>query len=222
MDVHRGAAPEGAARAGAAHEGAAGAGAARGGAARRYAAGGLVALAGVLVGAAIVGRLYERPGGLALLAELNSPLLLDALAALALLTAAFLASRRPTVRKASGAALVAVAVLGVPAVPALHIALDPFPALQYDVPAPGGAPRRLVVERTSPLIDSVWKVYVDRGRFPAARRWPVTQYRDDDWSKGILGAEWSSPDTIRLIDMDHVVHDIPVSAEGRPLAPMAW
>ncbi|MBT2405737.1 MULTISPECIES: hypothetical protein [unclassified Streptomyces] len=192
------------------------------GPARRRAAGGLVALAGALVGAAIVGRLYERPGGLAVLAELNSPLLLGSLAVLALLVAGFLASRRPAVRKALGAALVAVAVLGVPAVPVLHLARDPFPSLQYDVPAPDGSPRRLVVERTSPLVDSVWQVYVDQGRFPAARRWPVTQYRDDDWSKGILGAQWANPDTIRLIDLDHMVHEIPVSAEGRPLAPMDW
>ncbi|MFD3551226.1 hypothetical protein ACFWWA_03905 [Streptomyces goshikiensis] len=190
---------------------------------RRGAGLGLLALAGMCAVAAITGRLYERPGGLAVVAELNSPWLLAALAAPALATGAALRSRRPGADKAV-AALTGAGLLAALVVPLGLMAADTFPARQYDVTAPGGAgdPRRLVVERVSPLADPGWEIYVDQGPFPAARRWPVARYDDADWPKGILHAEWLTRDTIRLIDLDHRSHDIPLALDGRPLGGLDW
>ncbi|MFG2714829.1 hypothetical protein ACGFX2_30370 [Streptomyces goshikiensis] len=191
---------------------------------RRGAGLGLIVLAGMCAVAAIAGRLYERPGGLAVVAELNSPWLLAALAALALAAGVALRSRRRPGADKAVAALVGAGILGTLVVPLRLMAADPFPARQYDVTAPGGAgePRRLVVERTSPLVDAGWEVYVDQGPFPVARRWPVARCDDTDWSKGILQAEWLTRDTIRLIDLDHRSHDIPVAPDGHPLAGLDW
>ncbi|MFE3607628.1 hypothetical protein [Streptomyces goshikiensis] len=193
---------------------------------RRGAGLGLIALAGMCAVAAIAGRLYERPGGLAVVAELNSPWLLVPLAAAALATGAALRSRGPggPGGPKALAALAGAGLLTALVIPLGLLAADPFPARQYDVTAPGGAgaPRRLVVERVSPLADPGWQVYVDQGPFPATRRWPVARYDDADWSKGILQAGWLTPDTIRLIDLDHRSHDIPLAASGRPLAALIW
>ncbi|MFI5637887.1 hypothetical protein ACIA8H_10790 [Streptomyces goshikiensis] len=190
---------------------------------RRGAGLGLIALAGMCAVAAVAGRLFERPGGLAVVAELNSPWLLVPLAAAALATGAALRSRGPGADKAV-AALAGAGILAALLVPLGLMAADPFPARQYDVTAPGGAgaPRRLVVERVSPLADPGWEVYVDQGPFPATRRWPVARYDDADWSKGILQAQWLTHDTIRLIDLDHRSHDIPIAPTGRPLADLNW
>ncbi|MFD3695760.1 hypothetical protein ACFWUZ_06325 [Streptomyces sp. NPDC058646] len=183
----------------------------------------LFALAAVLTGVAVVAPLYDRPGGYALLAELDEPLLTGAGAALALTGAVLLSSRRPVLRTVACHGLVWAVVLGASCVPVYLVAVDPFPSAEFDVPAPDGAARRLVVERTSPLTDPVWEVYVDDGSFPTARRWPVVRYDDmAPWPQGIRGAEWVSPDVISLTDADHMPHEIELSPEGRPLDRMDW
>ncbi|MBW5482425.1 hypothetical protein [Streptomyces bambusae] len=171
---------------------------------------------------AVVAPLAERPGGLAVVAEADRPVLLSVLAALALAGAALLGSRRPDVRRAAGLTLTVGGILTVLASVAIPVVGDPFPALEHDVPEPSGSGRRLVVELTSPLFDPVWHIYVDQGSFPTTRRWPVATYADSapgtDWPRGVLQAEWLAPDRIRLIDLDHAAHDIPLAESGRPLA----
>ncbi|MCX4526433.1 MULTISPECIES: hypothetical protein [unclassified Streptomyces] len=192
---------------------------------RRGAGLALIGVAVMCVAAATVGRLYERPGGLAVVAELNSPWLLGPLAGLALAAGILLRTWRPAAAQPVVTAVVAVALLAALTIPLLLMASDPFPAREYDITAPaggGGAPRRLVVELTSPLADPVWQVYVDQGTFPTAHRWPLTRFAASDWSKGILQAQWLSHDTIRLIDLDHRPHDIPLTPNGRPGAALNW
>ncbi|KIF04040.1 hypothetical protein PL81_20825, partial [Streptomyces sp. RSD-27] len=79
---------------------------------RRAAARTLVPLAALPVLAASVAAYCDRPGGPALAAELNHPVLLAALAVLALTAAVLLASRSPAVRKAAGVALAGAGVAG--------------------------------------------------------------------------------------------------------------
>ncbi|MFJ3880541.1 hypothetical protein ACIPW5_24150 [Streptomyces sp. NPDC090077] len=186
---------------------------------------GLVASAGAAAATAVAAPLYEHPGGPALLAELNHPVLLAVLAVLALAGAALLRSRRPDVRRAAGAGLALSVVLGVLAVPAYGVVTDPMPMEEWDVPAPDGAPRRLVVEQTSALTDPVWRIYVDAGTFPTARRWPVAEYRSDPesaFTKGVLGARWTDADHVRIIDLDHGHHDLRIGPDGRPLDRLDW
>lgn len=171
---------------------------------------------------AVVAPLYDHPGGPAVLADLDHPVLLAVLAALSLTAGVLLSSRRPEVRKATVGALVVAAVFGALATPVYVMASDPFPSLEYDVPAPGGAPRRLVVERSSPLTDPVWRIYLDTGRFPTARRWPVAEYEESVWPQGVLHAEWIGPDRIRLIDYDHRDHEVELARDGRPLNGVDW
>ncbi|GHI89071.1 hypothetical protein ACWGF3_28585 [Streptomyces xanthophaeus] len=183
----------------------------------------LFALAAILAGAAVLAPLYHRPGGYALLAELDEPLVVGSLAALALAGAAGLSSRRKGLRTAAAHGLVWAVVLGASCVPVYLIATDPFPSVEYDVPAPDGVARRLVVERTSALTDPVWEVYVDDGSFPTARRWPVARFDElVPWPQGVRDAEWASPDVIRLIDFDHQPHLIELSPQGRPLSSLVW
>ncbi|MDX3536882.1 hypothetical protein PV721_21395 [Streptomyces sp. MB09-01] len=183
---------------------------------------GLFALAAALTATAVVAPLYDRPGGLSVLAELDHPVLLAVLAALSLTAGVLLSSRRPEVRKATVGGLVAAAVFGALATPVYVMASDPFPSREYDLPAPGGAQRRLVVERTSPLVDPVWRVYVDTGAFPTARRWPVAEYTESSWPTGVRQAEWIGPDRIALIDYDHRQHEVELSRDGRPLNEVDW
>ncbi|MCX4692699.1 hypothetical protein [Streptomyces sp. NBC_01408] len=184
---------------------------------------GLFALAGILAGAAVVAPLSNRPGGFAVLAELDEPLLMGCGAALALIGAVLLSSRRRALRTVGSHGLVWVLVLAASCVPVYLIAADPFPSVEFDVPAPDGAARRLVVERTSPLTDPVWEVYVDDGRFPVARRWPVARFDEmAPWPQSVRKAEWISPDVISLTDADRNTHEIELSAEGRPLDRLNW
>ncbi|MCJ1679185.1 hypothetical protein MTF65_17925 [Streptomyces sp. APSN-46.1] len=164
----------------------------------RYGAGacGLLALAGASISLAVVAPLYDHPGGPALMAELNHPVPLAALAALAL------------------------------AAPVYHVGSDPFPDREFDVAAPDGSARRLVVEQTSPFHDPVWRIYVDAGHFPTARRWPVAEFPHApglDYAKGVLEATWS-PDAshITLIDLDHGHHALRIATNGRPLDALGW
>ncbi|MFD0355151.1 hypothetical protein ACFVHW_15650 [Streptomyces sp. NPDC127110] len=191
----------------------------------RAAAWGLVALAGAAAATAVAAPLYAHPGGPALAADLNHPVLLTGLAVLALAGAALLRSRRPDVRRAAGAGLAGAVVLGVLAVPAYGVVTDPMPVREWDVPAPDGSARRLVVERTSALTDPVWRIHVDAGTFPTARRWPVAQYRADpefDFTKGVLEAYWPDPGHVRIIDLDHGHHDLRIAPDGRPLDRLDW
>ncbi|MGO4461410.1 hypothetical protein AB4039_29570 [Streptomyces sp. M-16] len=187
----------------------------------RVAARALVALAVTAGAAAAVVPFCDRPGGLALLAETDHPALLALLAAAFLAGAALLASRRPGVRKGAALALAGTAVLGVLAVPAYAVVADPFPDREWDVPAPDGSGRRLVVERGIGLTDPVWRIYVDAGRFPTTRRHPVAEYAGTS-SRGVLEATWTDPSHIRLIDLDHTHHDLRVTPDGRPLDPLTW
>ncbi|MFE1556636.1 hypothetical protein ACFW6V_16835 [Streptomyces sp. NPDC058734] len=191
----------------------------------RAAAWGLVALAGAAAATAVAAPLYEHPGGPALAVGLNHPVLLTGLAVLALAGAALLRSHRPDVRRAAGAGLAGAVVLGVLAVPAYGVVTDPMPLREWDVPAPDGSARRLVVEQTSALTDPVWRIHVDTGTFPTARRWPIAEYRPDpefDFTKGVLEAWWPDPDHIRIIDLDHGHHDLRIAPDGRPLDRLAW
>ncbi|MFJ3724126.1 hypothetical protein ACIPYQ_16345 [Streptomyces sp. NPDC090045] len=188
----------------------------------RGAARGLFALAVALTATAVVAPLYDRPGGPAVLAELDHPVLLAVLAALSLTAGVLLSSRRPEVRKATVGGLAIAAVFGALATVVYALAADPFPSREYDVPAPGGVQRRLVVERTSPLIDPVWRVYVDTGGFPTARRWPVAEYTESSWPTGVLHAEWIGPDRIGLTDYDHRQHEVELAPDGRPLNGVDW
>ncbi|MGE7389595.1 hypothetical protein ACQKM2_29390 [Streptomyces sp. NPDC004126] len=191
----------------------------------RVAGWGLVALAGAAVATAVAAPLYEHPGGPALAADLNHPVLLSGLAVLALAGAALLRSRRPDVRRAAGAGLALAVVLGVLAVPAYGVVGDPMPLLEWDVPAPDGSARRLVVEQTSALTDPVWRIHIDAGTFPTARRWPVAEYRLDpefDFTKGVLEANWPDADHIRIVDLDHGHHDLRIAPDGRPLGRLDW
>ncbi|WP_411106702.1 hypothetical protein [Streptomyces sp. cmx-4-9] len=184
---------------------------------------GLFALAGVLAGAAALAPPFHRPGGLAVVAELDEPVALGSLAALVLAGAVLLSSRRPVLRTVGAHGLVWALVLGASCVPVYLIAADPFPGVEYDIPAPGGAGRRLVVERTSPLTDPVWEVYVDEGGFPTARRWPVGRYPESlPWPQGVVKAQWLSRDVVRLYDFERTAHDVVLSPEGRPLTAPAW
>ncbi|MCX5198569.1 hypothetical protein OOK31_32575 [Streptomyces sp. NBC_00249] len=187
---------------------------------------GLLALAAISVGVAVAAPLYDRPGGPALLAELNHPVLLAALAVLCLVGAALLHARHPDIRKAAGLALAGVAVLGVLAVPAYELVSDPFPDREFDVPAPDGSHRRLVVEQTSALTDPVWRIYVDAGPFPATRRWPVAQYAAPApgaaYPKGVLEATWPDATHITLIDLDHTPHTLRIARDGRPVDELGW
>ncbi|MEU9377045.1 hypothetical protein AB0D94_25165 [Streptomyces sp. NPDC048255] len=184
---------------------------------------GLFALAGILAGAAVVAPLSNKPGGFAVLAELDEPLLMGSGAALALVGALLLSSRRRAARTVGSHGLVWVLVLAASCVPVYLIATDPFPSVEYDVPAPDGAARRLVVERTSPLTDPVWEVYVDDGSFPVARRWPVARFDEmAPWPQHVRKARWVSPDVISLTDADHNQHEIRLSPEGRPLDSLVW
>ncbi|MFF4581415.1 hypothetical protein [Streptomyces sp. NPDC001389] len=187
----------------------------------RAAARTLVPLAAVPVLAAPVAAHYHRPGGPVLAAELDHPVLLAALAVLALTAAALLASRRPALRKAAGLVLAGASVAGVLAVPAYAVMSDPFPDLEWDVPAPDGSARRLVVERGPGLTDPVWSIHVDAGSFPTARRWPVASYVSQ-YPRGVLQAEWRDPSRIRLIDLDHHHHDLRIAPDGRPLDTLDW
>ncbi|MFG2622956.1 hypothetical protein ACGFXC_35625 [Streptomyces sp. NPDC048507] len=182
---------------------------------------GLTALAAVAAAVAAVVPFCDRPGGPALLAELDRPAVFAALAALCLSGAALLGSRRPGLRKAAGAVLAAAAVLGVLAVPAHALAGDPFPDREWDVPAPDGSARRLVVAHTPGLTGGSWRVYVEAGSFPTARRHPVAAYPAGS-AKGVLEASWQGPGRIRLIGLDHTHHDLRVTAAGRPLDPLNW
>ncbi|MFD5423746.1 hypothetical protein ACFWJT_37735 [Streptomyces sp. NPDC127069] len=179
------------------------------------------AVATAAVAAALAAAHYDRPGGPDLAAELNHPVLLAALAALALTGAALLTSRRPAARKAAGLGLAGAVMCGVLAVPAYGIAADPFPDREWDVPAPDGSGRRLVVERDLGLGDPAWSVHIVTGTFPTARRWPVASYTPGH-PRGVLQAEWRDPSHIRLIDLDHTHHDLRVAPNGRPLDALDW
>ncbi|MEV7545205.1 hypothetical protein [Streptomyces sp. NPDC089915] len=181
----------------------------------------LILLAAASALTAFAAAHYDRPGGPALAAELNHPALLAALAALALTGAALLTSRRPGVRKGAGLGLVGATVLGVLAVPAYSVAADPFPDREWDVPAPDGSGRRLVVERGPGLGDPPWSVHITTGTFPTARRWPVASYTPG-YPRGVLQAEWRDASHIRLIDLDHTHHDLRIAADGRPLEGLDW
>ncbi|MER7513416.1 hypothetical protein ABTX82_34590 [Streptomyces lavendulae] len=187
----------------------------------RVVARGLLALAVTAGAAAAAVPFFDRPGGLALLAELNHPVLLACLAAVLLAGAALLASRRAAVRKGAGLALAGAAVLGVLAVPAYAVVADPFPDREWDVPAPDGSGRRLVVERGLGLGDPVWRIYVDSGRFPNTRRHPVAEYAVG-YPRGVLEAGWTDASHIRLIDLDHTHHDLRITPDGRPLDRLTW
>lgn len=187
----------------------------------RVVARGLLALAVTAGAAAAAVPFFDRPGGLALLAELNHPVLLACLAAVLLAGAALLASRRADVRKGAGLALAGTAVLGVLAVPAYAVVADPFPDREWDVPAPDGSGRRLVVERGLGLSDPVWRIYVDSGRFPNTRRHPVAEYAAG-YPRGVLEATWTDASHIRLIDLDHTHHDLRITPDGRPLDRLTW
>ncbi|MET8754827.1 hypothetical protein ABZW32_32740 [Streptomyces sp. NPDC004667] len=187
----------------------------------RVAARALGALAVTAGAAAAVVPFCDRPGGLALLAEMDHPVLLACLAAVCLAGAALLASRRADVRKGAGLALAGTAVLGVLAVPAYAVVSDPFPDREWDVPAPDGSGRRLVVERGLGLGDPVWRIYVDAGRFPNTRRHPVAEYAAG-YPRGVLQATWTDASHIRLIDLDHTHHDLRISPDGRPLDALTW
>ncbi|MFD8026839.1 hypothetical protein ACFXJO_35950 [Streptomyces lavendulae] len=187
----------------------------------RVVARGLLALAVTAGAAAAVVPFCDRPGGLALLAELNHPVLLACLAAVLLAGAALLTSRRAAVRKGAGLALAGAAVLGVLAVPAYAVVSDPFPDREWDVPAPDGSGRRLVVERGLGPGDPVWRIYVDSGRFPGTRRHPVAEYTADH-PRGVLEATWTDASHIRLIDLDHTHHDLRITPDGRPLDRLTW
>ncbi|RSS82321.1 hypothetical protein [Streptomyces sp. WAC06614] len=182
------------------------------------AAGALFALTGGLLVVAVAAALLDRPGGPVLVAEADRPVLLGVSAGLALAGAVMLRSRRQAVRQAAAVGLVAATVMGVTAPPTLGVLADPFPMREYDVPAPGGVARRLVVERTSPLFHPVWRIHVDQGSFPTARRWPVATYTDGDPGKGVLDARWDGPDRIVLVDVDHTPRTIPLAPSGQPLA----
>ncbi|MEU9036512.1 hypothetical protein AB0D45_16635 [Streptomyces sp. NPDC048352] len=191
----------------------------------RAAGWGLFALAGAGAATAAIAPLYDGPGGLALAAELNHPVLLAVLSAVVLTGGALLRSRRADVRTAAAQVLAGAAALGALAVPAYGLAADPFPDREWDVAAPDGSPRRLVVERTDALTDPVWRIYVDAGPFPTARRWPVAEYRsgpDQEWPEGVLQAAWSDPDHIELTDFDHTAHTVRIARDGRPLEALVW
>ncbi|GAA0303160.1 hypothetical protein GCM10010302_47090 [Streptomyces polychromogenes] len=187
----------------------------------RVAGGALTVAAGAIVAAAFAAAHYDRPGGPALAADLYHPVLLAALAALALTGAALLSSRRPGLRKGAALGLAGAAVLGVAAVPAYSVATDPFPDQEWDVPAPDGSGRRLVVERGVGLGDPAWSVHIVTGTFPTARRWPVATYTPGH-PRGVLGATWRDPSHIRLIDLDHTHHDLRIAPNGRPLDGLDW
>ncbi|MFF2195770.1 hypothetical protein [Streptomyces sp. NPDC058157] len=181
----------------------------------------LVVLAAVVALAALAAARFHRAGGPALAAELDHPVLAAALAALALTGAALLSSRRPAVRKGAGLALAGAVVAGVLAVPAYGVVTDPFPDLEWDVPAPDGSGRRLVVERGLGFGDPAWSIHVDTGPLPTARRWPVASYTPA-YPRGVLQAEWLDASRIRLIDFDHAHHDLRIAPDGRPLDPLDW
>ncbi|MGW0396009.1 hypothetical protein ACWDYJ_35150 [Streptomyces sp. NPDC003042] len=186
---------------------------------------GLVAVAAISAATAIVAPRYNRPGGLALLAELDHPVLLTTLAAVCLAAAALLTSRRRGVRTGVTVALAGAAAAGVLAIPVYLVATDPFPSAEYDVPAPDGSPRRLVVERDSPLTDPVWRIYVDAGHFPTTRRWPVAEYPDgpeQDYPRGVLRATWTEASHITLTDFDHAQHHVLIAPDGRARDTLGW
>ncbi|MFH7595792.1 hypothetical protein WDV06_11910 [Streptomyces racemochromogenes] len=187
----------------------------------RAAARTLVAVAVAVVLAALAAAGCHRPGGAALAAELDHPVLAAVLAAVALTGAALLTSRRPAVRKGAALGLAGAAVAGVLAVPAYAVVADPFPGLEWDVPAPDGSGRRLVVERGLGFGDAAWSIHIDTGPLPAARRWPVASYTPA-YPRGVLEAQWRDASHIRLIDFDHAHHDLRIAPDGRPLDALDW
>ncbi|MFB7618473.1 hypothetical protein [Kitasatospora sp. NPDC056181] len=167
-----------------------------------------------LAGAAVVGRVNARSGGLLVLREwLDEPLLFGTSALVLLFVALVLGRSHGWFRSALGAVVLTLIVGSVPLWLLVGAFSDDLRTTRTEA-APGRPDRRLVVkEGTSGLgPDPYSYVYVDDGSGLSVRRWQVA----DIDRHGIKELVWVGPDQLRLVTGLGRTHLIRIADDGRP------
>ncbi|MFG2334190.1 hypothetical protein ACGFMM_31945 [Streptomyces sp. NPDC048604] len=180
-------------------------------------AGALLGAAVLLVGAAGIGRLAGRDGGLLRVAQLlDHPLLFGGLAFVSAVAGICLAVRKTVVRWAVAGTAVLVLIPFTPL--ALLLLTTAGQEQTLDEAAPGRSDRRLVVTEGSAMIDPLWWVYVDSGSGLGVRRWQVAHI-NGDFSGALVEAAWDGPDRIRLVmsAAERETYIVELGPDGRPL-----
>ncbi|WP_418961018.1 hypothetical protein [Streptomyces tritici] len=186
---------------------------------RRARAGWLLGGAAALVGAAGLGHLAGRDGGLLRVAQvLDHPLLFGALAFVAAVAGIGVAIRNGIVRGLVIGAAVLATIAAAPI--ALLVVMGSFTVDTLDEAAPGRTDRRLVVTEGADMIDPLWWVYVDTGSGLGVRRWQLGAFNGDDPANGLVEVRWDGPDRVRVVTGDGPdlkTHIVELDRDGRPL-----
>ncbi|MFI5532532.1 hypothetical protein ACIA8O_28765 [Kitasatospora sp. NPDC051853] len=172
----------------------------------------LLALAGLVLVAQVIGSIATHRGGLVLIQELDRPVHWGAALVLLLTAAVVVGSRDDSVRST---VLIAVVVLGFLAIPAVQFTKHDWKLAERHR-APARADRELVVETGRDMIDPLWMVYLEQGSGLTERRWHLGRFNGDAEDGALVEAAWDGPDRIRIRTGDGRVQLIELAPDGTP------